>query len=242
MTRLRRRVPWSEQIRGEHVRSAQHRAFAVDRAFVQRWIVNASSRIEEQRDFLTQLDAAIGDADHGVNMHRGLVAAVATIQAADDRPPGAILTEVGTTLVYRVGGAAGPLYGGAFRRIGAALSDAGTADGEALLVALRAGLEGIQELGAAVPGDKTIVDAWAPAVAAFERSLRSGAAVADAALRAVDAANDGVAATLPMQARKGRASYLGPRSVGHQDPGATSTALLFAALERAIRDERTERA
>jgi len=222
------------------VRSAQ-RAFAVDRTFVRRWVSNASARIEEQRDFLTQLDAAIGDADHGVNMHRGFVAAVATVQAADDRPAGAILTEVGSTIVYRVGGAAGPLYGSAFRRIGAALSEADRPDGEALLAALRAGLEGIQDLGAAVPGDKTIVDAWAPAVAAFERTLRSGAMVPDAALRAAEAANEGVAATLPMQARKGRASYLGPRSVGHQDPGATSTALVFAALERASRDDRPER-
>ena len=223
------------------MRSATRRAFAVDRDFVRRWIVNASARIEEQRDFLTQLDAAIGDADHGVNMHRGFVAAVATVQAADDRPPGAILTEVGSTIVYRVGGAAGPLYGSAFRRIGAALSEADRLDGEALLTALRAGLDGIQDLGAAVPGDKTIVDAWAPAVAAFERALRSGATVPDAVLRAVEAANEGVAATLPMQARKGRASYLGPRSVGHQDPGATSTALLFAALERASRDGRPDR-
>lgn len=222
------------------MRSAQ-RAFAVDRTFVRRWVSNASARIEEQRDFLTQLDAAIGDADHGVNMHRGFVAAVATVQAADDRPPGAILTEVGSTIVYRVGGAAGPLYGSAFRRIGAALSEADRLDGEALLTALRAGLDGIQDLGAAVPGDKTIVDAWAPAVAAFERALRSGATVPDAVLRAVEAANEGVAATLPMQARKGRASYLGPRSVGHQDPGATSTALVFAALERASRDDRPER-
>ena len=223
------------------MRSATRRAFAVDRDFVRRWIVNASARIEEQRDFLTQLDAAIGDADHGVNMHRGFVAAVATVQAADDRPPGAILTEVGSTIVYRVGGAAGPLYGSAFRRIGAALSEADRLDGEALLTALRAGLDGIQDLGAAVPGDKTIVDAWAPAVAAFERALRSGATVPDAVLRAVEAANEGVAATMPMQARKGRASYLGPRSVGHQDPGATSTALVFAALERASRNDRPER-
>jgi dihydroxyacetone kinase-like protein len=224
--------------KGNRLTSSRRSSFVVDRAFVQRWIVNAAARIEEQRDFLTQLDAAIGDADHGVNMHRGFVAAVATVQAADDRPPGAILTEVGTTLIYRVGGAAGPLYGSAFRRIGAALSDADRRDGEALLVALQAGLAGIQDLGAAVPGDKTIVDAWAPAVAALERSLRSGKGMPEATLRAVEAANDGVVATLPMQARKGRASYLGPRSVGHQDPGATSTALLFVALERALRDAR----
>jgi dihydroxyacetone kinase-like protein len=210
-------------------------AFVVDTAFVQRWITNLAARVEEQRDFLTQLDAAIGDADHGVNMHRGLVASVATLQASEDRSPGAMLTEVGTTFVYRVGGAAGPLYGTAFRCMGSALSGAQTLDAEALLAALRAGLQGVQDLGAAVPGDKTMVDAWAPAVAAFERELRAGGAAEEAARRASEAASEGVAATLPMQARKGRASYLGPRSVGHQDPGATSTALLFAALNRAIR-------
>lgn len=217
------------------VGSTSREAFVVDAAFVQRWIVNAAARVEEQRDFLTQLDAAIGDADHGVNMHRGFVASVATLQTSDEHSPGAILAEVGTTLIYRVGGAAGPLYGTGFRNMGSALSDAETLDVEALLVALRAGLHGVQDLGAAVPGDKTIVDAWAPAVAAFERALRAGGAASDAARRASEAATEGVAATVPMQARKGRASYLGPRSVGHQDPGATSTALLFAALERAIR-------
>lgn len=210
-------------------------AFVVDLAFVQRWVVNAAARIEEQRDFLTQLDAAIGDADHGVNMHRGFVAAVATLQTSDRRSPGALLTEVGTTLIYRVGGAAGPLYGAGFRGMGGALSAAETLDTDALLAALRAGLEGVQALGAAVPGDKTLVDAWAPAVTAFDRELRAGGSAADAGRRASEAASEGVAATLPMQARKGRASYLGPRSVGHQDPGATSTALLFAALDRAIR-------
>ena len=207
----------------------------VDAEFVRRWIVEAASRIEEQRDFLTQLDAAIGDADHGLNMHRGFAAAVATLQSSPDGSPGALLTEVGTTLVYRVGGAAGPLYGTGFRQIGATLSEAGPPDGEAFLAALRAGLDGIQALGAAVPGDKTMVDAWEPAILAFDLTLRAGEATDHAARNAFEAANAGVEATLPMQARRGRASYLGSRSIGHQDPGATSTALIFGALERVIR-------
>ncbi len=115
------------------------------------------------------------------------------------------------------------------------VSEALTPDGEVLLSALRAGLEGIQALGAAAPGDKTMVDAWEPAVAAFERTLRAGGVTEEAARNAAEAANAGVEATLPMQARKGRASYLGSRSIGHQDPGATSTALIFGALERAVR-------
>jgi dihydroxyacetone kinase-like protein len=210
-------------------------AFVVDAEFVRRWIVEAASRIEEQRDFLTQLDAAIGDADHGVNMHRGFAAAVATLQSSPDGSPGSLLHEVGTTLVYRVGGAAGPLFGTGFRQIGATLSEAGQPDGEVLLSALRAGLLGIQALGAAAPGDKTMVDAWEPAVSALERTLRAGGTAGEAARSAAEAANAGVEATLPMQARKGRASYLGSRSIGHQDPGATSTALIFGALERAVR-------
>lgn len=221
-------------VREGGVGATSRRAFVVDDGFVPRWITEAAGRIEEQRDFLTQLDAAIGDADHGVNMHRGFVAAVATIHASSDRHPGAVLVEVGTTLVYRVGGAAGPLFGTAFRHMGAALLEAPAVDADALLAGLRAGLEGIQKLGAAVPGDKTIVDAWGPAAAGFEQELRARGGVARAARRAAEAATEGVAATVPMQARKGRASYLGSRSVGHQDPGATSTALLFSALERAI--------
>ena len=132
----------------------------------------------------------------------------------------------------RVGGAAGPLFGSWFRDAGAALGDGATADAEDLLRALRAGLEAIQRLGAAVEGDKTIVDAFVPALAGFEKELRNGGALGAAAARAAAAAREGARATIPMQARKGRASYLGPRSVGHQDPGATSTALLFGVLAR----------
>jgi phosphoenolpyruvate---glycerone phosphotransferase subunit DhaL len=207
---------------------------AIDGAVVHRWLEEWAALVESNRDFLTQLDAAIGDADHGVNMHRGTSAAVATLRTMDDATPGAALEEVGTTIVYRVGGAAGPLYGSGLRQAGAELQGR-PFDPEGLLAALRGGLEAIQKLGAAEPGDKTIVDAWAPAVEAFEDQLRDGGDVGAAATAAAKAAGDGVQATIPMQARKGRASYLGARSVGHQDPGATSTALLFEALARVVR-------
>jgi dihydroxyacetone kinase-like protein len=222
-------------VRRGGVGSTSRGAFVIDASFVRRWIVEAASRIEEQRDFLTQLDAAIGDADHGVNMQRGFVAAIATLESSMDQPPGELLQRVGTTLVYRVGGAAGPLFGTGFRDIGRTIAERAMPDAQTLLAAIRGGLEGIQGLGAAAPGDKTIVDAWAPAVTAFELALLSGGRMDDAARDAAEAATAGVAATLPMQARKGRASYLGSRSIGHQDPGATSTALLFGALERVVR-------
>ena len=208
----------------------------LDTAFVQRWIDEAASEIHRHRDFLTQLDAAIGDADHGVNMDRGLSAARDALVAGPRSTPGQLLDQAGSTLVLRVGGAAGPLFGTALRRAGAALGDLPVLNGEAILRAMRAGLDGIQRLGAAVEGDKTIVDAYAPAMLAFERGLRADRGVSVAADRAAVAAEAGAKATVPMQARKGRASYLGPRSVGHQDPGATSTALLFAALSNILRD------
>ena len=212
----------------------------LDGAFVARWIGHVAQQIHDNRDYLTQLDAAIGDADHGVNMDRGFSAALQKIDEDTSRPPGALLEVVGTTLVLSVGGAAGPLYGSAIRQMGRSLDTSETFDAEDLLVLLRAALEEIQRLGAAQTGDKTIVDALVPAIDAFERALRSGQDLVGAAGRARAAAEDGMRATVPLQARKGRASYLGPRSVGHQDPGATSTALLFTALERtASRGEAT---
>jgi phosphoenolpyruvate---glycerone phosphotransferase subunit DhaL len=210
--------------------AAREGAVALDDATVRRWIRACADEVAANRDFLTQLDAAIGDADHGINMDRGFSAAVTDLDATADLPAGELLIRVGGTLIYRVGGAAGPLFGTCFRRAGESFGEAATFDAEALLTALRAGLDGIQGIGAAQEGDKTIVDAYAPALAAFERALRSGCDAADAARRAADAAREGMRATVPMQARKGRASYLGPRSVGHQDPGATSTSYLFAAL------------
>jgi phosphoenolpyruvate---glycerone phosphotransferase subunit DhaL len=205
----------------------------LDASFLARWLRGSAADIARNRDYLTQLDAAIGDADHGVNMDRGFSAVLSIVESADGLLPGELLLQTGATLVLRVGGAAGPLYGTAFRDAGRALGDRATFGPAELADALEAGLGGITKLGAADEGDKTIVDAWAPALRAL-RHARSGGlvrAIRDARV----AAEAGSAATTPMEARKGRASYLGPRSVGHQDPGATSTALLFAALERAAR-------
>lgn len=206
----------------------------LDVAFVRRWIREAADQIASNRDYLTQLDAAIGDADHGINMDRGFSAAATDLDAAVGLLPGEILDRVGSTLVYRVGGAAGPLFGTCFRSAANSLGDGPVFEAEDLLKALRSGLDGIQGLGAAEEGDKTIVDAYVPALQAFERELRAGGDASSAAHRAAEAAKEGMRATVPLQARKGRASYLGPRSVGHQDPGATSTSLLFTALARSF--------
>lgn len=208
-------------------------AGALDVAFVRRWLDEAARAIREQRDYLTQLDAAIGDADHGINMDRGFATALEKLEGAEPGSASDLLEFVGATLILSVGGAAGPLYGSSLRCMGAALVNRTAFDGEDLLVALRAGLDEIRRLGAASEGDKTIVDALAPAIAAFERGLRAGRSFPEVVAHAREAAEEGMHATVPMQARKGRASYLGPRSVGHQDPGATSTAILFQALERA---------
>jgi dihydroxyacetone kinase-like protein len=204
-----------------------------DEATVRRWITLAGTEISAQRDALTQLDAAIGDADHGVNMDRGFQAVLTQLAASEGTPPGELLRQVGATLMFRVGGAAGPLYGTAFREMGAFLGDEPTFGAPELLASLRAALDGVRSLGAAVEGDKTMVDAWLPALGALDAKL-SRVPLADALLEMRDAAEAGALHTTPMQARKGRASYLGPRSVGHQDPGATSSAIVFGALERAL--------
>jgi len=193
------------------------------------WVAAVAAAVAEHADYLTQLDSAIGDADHGVNLHRGFTAVVAALDGYEAATVGDVFVRTGSTLVSRVGGAAGPLYGTAFRAIGKALPES-TVEPEALSVALKAGLAGLQKLGAAVPGDKTIVDAYAPAVAAYDGALADGGDLAAAASAAALAAEEGMKATTAMQARKGRASYLGPRSVGHQDPGATSTWLIFRSL------------
>jgi dihydroxyacetone kinase-like protein len=199
------------------------------------WITAAATVIGEQRDHLTQLDAAIGDADHGINLDRGFTAVVSAIESATPVTPGAVLTLTGTTLISKVGGASGPLYGTAFRRAGRALGDAADVDLPGLAVALEDALAGVQQLGAAREGDKTMVDALAPATAAFSKAIAEGASDAGALAVLVEAAQAGAAATISMQALKGRASYLGPRSVGHEDPGAASTALILGALRDAAR-------
>ena len=194
------------------------------------WMNEVASAVEAEADHLTQLDSAIGDGDHGVNMTRGFRAVVAALE--DGAPPGRQLVTAGKTLVSTVGGASGPLWGLALRRAGRAVGDAEALDGPGLVSALEAALAAVVELGAAERGDKTMVDALAPAIEALRERVGDGL---DAALEAAaDAADEGARATTPMQARKGRASYLGERSVGHQDPGATSTALIVRALVRAV--------
>ena len=197
------------------------------------WIAATAAVIEEQRDHLTQLDAAIGDADHGINLSRGFTAVLSALETANPATPGAILTLTGSTLISKVGGASGPLYGMAFRSAGKALGDTADVDLAGLAAALEAALAGVQRLGAAREGDKTMVDALAPATGAFSKAVAEGAPEADALAVLADAAQAGAAATIPMQALKGRASYLGPRSVGHEDPGAASTALILSALRDA---------
>ena len=197
------------------------------------WMNEVASAVDAEADHLTQLDSAIGDGDHGVNMTRGFRAVVAALE--DGAPPGRQLVTAGKTLVSTVGGASGPLWGLALRRAGRAVGDAEELDGPGLVSALEAALVAVVELGAAERGDKTMVDALAPAVEALRERVGDGL---DAALEAAaEAAEAGARATTPMQACKGRASYLGERSVGHQDPGATSTALIVRALGRAVGPE-----
>jgi len=205
----------------------------VDTDLARTWVQAIAAAVDKHKDHLTQLDSAIGDADHGVNMHRGFSATTTALADYKADTVGAVLVKTGTTLISSVGGASGPLYGGAFRAIGKTL-DMPTADTQQFAAALAAGLASVQKLGAAAPGDKTMIDAYAPALAAFQQQAHAGADFAAAALAAADAAEEGMRATTPMQARKGRASYLGARSIGHQDPGATSTALIFRALAEVV--------
>jgi phosphoenolpyruvate---glycerone phosphotransferase subunit DhaL len=205
----------------------------VDAGYLRRWLTLATRDVEREADRLTELDSAIGDADHGINMRRGFTAAAAAVDKAAPDTPGGVLALVGRQLISTVGGASGPLYGTLLRTAGKQLGDAPSVTPQELCGALRAGVEGVGRLGGAAPGDKTMLDALIPAVDALSFALDSGAGLAAALAAARIAADEGAAATVPMQARKGRASYLGARSVGHQDPGATSSALLVAALVEA---------
>jgi dihydroxyacetone kinase-like protein len=206
----------------------------VDASVFRAWLASAAEVIEANRDRLTQLDSAIGDADHGTNLARGFAAVLAALDAKSPATPGAVLTVAGATLISKVGGASGPLYGMAFRRAGQALGTAEDVDLPALAQALDAALAGVQQLGKANEGDKTLVDALAPATRALAKAAAEGAAPAAALAAAAAAAAEGAAATVPLEARKGRASYLGPRSVGHEDPGAASTVLILGALRDAV--------
>ncbi|MFF2200318.1 dihydroxyacetone kinase subunit DhaL [Streptomyces sp. NPDC058145] len=199
----------------------------LDADFFRRWMTATAASVDREADRLTALDSAIGDADHGSNMQRGFTAVVTALEKETPDTPGALLTLVGRLLISTVGGASGPLYGTLLRRTGKALGDAAEVSEGQLAEALRAGVDGVMALGKATPGDKTMIDALVPAVDAL----------GDGFAAARSAAEEGAVATIPLQARKGRASYLGERSIGHQDPGATSSALLIAGLEEAAGEE-----
>jgi dihydroxyacetone kinase-like protein len=201
----------------------------ISRDAVADWIKAFAEAIAANKDYLTQLDSAIGDADHGVNMHRGFQAVLTKLPTVADKDIGTLFKTVGMTLVSTVGGASGPLYGTFFIQLGTATAgklELTMADWQA---ALEAGVNGVVMRGKANPGDKTMVDALTPALAALKAAAANAAPLPEALRQAAEAAEQGMLATTPLVARKGRASYLGERSAGHQDPGATSTHLLLKA-------------
>ena len=195
-----------------------------------RWINQVAAVLHENRDYLTQLDSPIGDADHGINMDRGFKAVAEKLPTVANMDIGSILKTVGTTLVSTVGGASGPLYGTAFLRAGMATAGKNELYEADVVTMLEAALEGIKARGKAQPGEKTMVDALTPALAAMKEAEQQNRGMSQLLRRGSDAAEAGVKATIPLLATKGRASYLGERSIGHQDPGATSSWLMLKAL------------
>jgi dihydroxyacetone kinase-like protein len=202
----------------------------VDAGLLRRWLDLAATAVDRESEHLSELDSPIGDADHGGNMRRGFVAARTAVGQEPPDTPGGVLVLVGRTLISTVGGASGPLYGTLLRRAGKDLGDEPAVPAARLRDALRVGVDAVAQLGGAAPGDKTMLDALLPALDALTGALDAGGSAAEAFAAAAQAADDGAKATIPLRARKGRASYLGERSVGHQDPGATSAALLVTAL------------
>jgi dihydroxyacetone kinase-like protein len=198
------------------------------------WLARFATLMAENRNYLTELDSAIGDADHGSNMARGMTAVMEKCGATPSTAVDELFKQVGMTLVTSVGGASGPLYGTFFLRFGSSAGPVTELDAAALAASLRAGLGGVVARGKAELGDKTMFDAMSPAVDALDTEIAAGADLDTATAGAAAAAAAGRDATAPLVARKGRASYLGDRSAGHLDPGATSTAFLFQALAEAV--------
>ncbi|MBN1538219.1 MAG: dihydroxyacetone kinase subunit L [Anaerolineales bacterium] len=193
------------------------------------WLIACAKTLEENREYLIELDAAIGDADHGANMDRGFKAVLQKLSNSNDQDIGAIFKTVGMTLVSTVGGAAGPLYGTFFLQAGIKLAGQPEMTLPDWVAALEAGIDGVQMRGKAQTGDKTMLDALLPAMEALKQKSLDGASLEDALTACTEAARQGMEATIPLVARKGRASYLGERSAGHQDPGATSSFLILKA-------------
>jgi phosphoenolpyruvate---glycerone phosphotransferase subunit DhaL len=197
---------------------------------VLRWIRAFAAAIEANKEQLTQLDAAVGDGDHGINMQRGMSAVLGKVEATgEEQDIGTLLKTVGMTLVSTVGGAGGPLYGTLFLQMGTAVAGKEELGPDEWAAALEAAIAGVQARGKAEPGDKTMIDALVPGRDALQAALAEGASFDEALRRSADAAGQGMRDTVPLVARKGRASYLGERSAGHQDPGATSSHLLLEA-------------
>ena len=193
-----------------------------------------AEKVQEQKDFLTELDNEIGDGDHGINLARGFAAVKEKMPSFADKDVGAILKETGMTLVSTVGGASGPLYGTAFMKAGMACKGMAEIDGKEFLAAFSAAVAGIKQRGKSEEGEKTMLDALCPAERALSEALGGGADLKDALGKALDAAEEGLVHTKDIIATKGRASYLGERSLGHQDPGATSSLLLLQVFEAAL--------
>jgi phosphoenolpyruvate---glycerone phosphotransferase subunit DhaL len=200
------------------------------------WVRASATLIEDQSAALTKLDAAIGDGDHGTNMNRGFKAALQRLDGLEASDFGSVFKAVGMALISKVGGASGPLYGSFYLAVGKGLGDAETVEDGALAAALRAGYEGVVARGKAQLEDKTMLDAWHPALEALDAALAGGSDLGAALDQAEQAAAAGMKATIPLVARKGRASYLGERSRDHQDPGATSTHLLVKALADVVNE------
>jgi len=194
------------------------------------WLETTAAVLKENKEYLTELDAAIGDADHGINMDRGFRKVMEKLPSVADKDIGNILKTIGMTLISSVGGAAGPLYGTFYMRSGMAVAAKEELDNGDVVKMLQAGVDGIVQRGRAQLEDKTMFDAWAPAMVALNGSLDNGDDLLAAIRSAVAAAEQGMKDTIPLQAKKGRASYLGERSIGHQDPGATSSYLVLNAL------------
>jgi dihydroxyacetone kinase-like protein len=207
---------------------------AISRRDVETWLRAFAAEVARQREYLTDLDAAIGDADHGANMDRGMKAVLGKLDGAPADDIGALLKLVGMTLVSSVGGAAGPLYGTFFLQMGSVAGSTSELTTATWAAALGAGVRGIQARGKAEAGDKTMVDALLPAVEALEQGIAEALPLGEALRLSAQAAEAGVTATIPLVAHKGRASYLGERSAGHQDPGATSSWLLLMTAAEAF--------
>ncbi len=202
----------------------------VTRDQIVEWIKLVAQVLEENKDYLTQLDAAIGDADHGINMDRGFKKVMSQLPAVQDKDIGNILKTVGMALLSSVGGAGGPLYGTLFMRAGMAVDKKYELTDEDLVAMWKAAVDGVIQRGRAQLGDKTMVDALLPAVEAMQQALNEGADTVEILRRGVAAAEKGMKDTIPMLAKRGRASYLGERSIGHQDPGATSSYMILKAM------------